>query len=159
MALPGFKNAFETSPKKSPGKGITQHLPIPFPPLPSANGSVEAEAEWGLGVNGDGSPGGRKWKGKEKAVDPVSDDDGIPMIVSPVKSPFPKLTQAQRPATPRSGGTQLGVDSSPLASHFGGPSELGLVDLDGREDGESDGDEFVPVSLTGEVAFSSGSAK
>lgn len=153
MALPGFKNAFETSPKKSPGKKITKHMPVPFPPLPSANGRVEAESEWGSGVNGDGSPRGRKWKGKEKALEPIEEDDGVPMVVSPAKSPLPKLTQAQRAATPRSGGTQLGVESSPPASQFGDAGGLGLVDLDGREDGESDGDEFVPLSLAGEVAF------
>lgn len=160
MALPGFRNAFETSPKKSPGKGITKHMPVPFPPLSSANGRVDVEGEWGSGVNGDGSPGGRKWKGKERAIEPIEEEDGVPMMVpmmvSPAKSPFHKPTQAQQPVTPRSVGTQLGTGSSPLASHFGDPGELGLVDLDGREDGESDGDEFVPLSLAGEVVFTPG---
>ena len=153
LALPGFKNAFEASPKRSPGKKITKHMPVQFPPLPSANDPVEPEAEWGSGVNGDGSPGGRKWKGKEKALEPIEEDDGMALSVSPVKSLFSKPTQVQRPVTPKSGGTQLGVGSSPLASHFGDPGELGLVDLDGREDGESDEDEFVPLSLAGEVAL------
>ena len=126
-------------------------MPVQFPPPSSANGRVEAEGEWGSGVNGDGSPGGRKWKGKEKALEPIEEDDGTSMAVSPIKSLFPKPTQVQRPATPKSEGTQLGVGSSPLASHFGDPGELGLVDLDGREDGESDGDDFVPLSLAGEV--------
>jgi len=155
MALPGFRNAFETSPKKSPGKRITKHMPVPFPPLPSANGHVDVEGEWGSGVNGDGSPGGRKWKGKERAIEPIEEDDGVPMMVSPAKSPFRKPTQAQQSVTPRSAGTQLGIGSSPPVSHFGDPGELGLVDLDGREDGESDGDEFVPLSLAGEVVFTS----
>lgn len=150
MALPGFKNAFEVSPKKSPGKGVTKHMPVPFPPSSSANGRVEAEGEWGSGVNGDGSPGGRKWKGKEKAIEPI-EEDIVPMMVSPVKSPFPKLTQGQPPATPRSVGTQLGVGSSPLVSQFGDGGELGLTDLEGREDGDSDVDEFVPLSLAGEL--------
>ena len=150
MALPGFKNAFEVSPKKSPGKGITKHMPVPFPPSSSSNGRVEAEGEWGSGVNGDGSPGRRKWKGKEKAIEPI-EDDVMPMVVSPAKSPFHKLTQGQPPVTPRSVGTQLGVGSSPLVSQFGDGGELGLMDLEGREDGDSDADEFVPLSLTGEV--------
>jgi hypothetical protein len=155
MALPGFKNAFETSPKKSPGKGITKHMPVPFPPLSSANGRVEADGDWGSGVNGDGSPGGRKWKGKERAVEPIEEDDLVQMDVSPVKSLLHKLTQVQQsvPATPRSVGTQLGVGSSPLPPRFGDGGELGLADLDGREDGESDGDEFIPLSLAGEVKF------
>lgn len=153
LGLPGFKNAFEASPKKSPGKKITKHMPIHFPPQPSANGHVEPEAEWGSGVNGDGSPGGRKWKGKEKALEPIEEDDGALMSVSPIKSLFPRPTQAQRPVTPRSEGTQLGVGSSPLASHFGDAGELGLVDFDGHEDGDSDGDDLVPLSLAGEVAF------
>ena len=126
-------------------------MPVQFPPSSSANGRVEADGEWGSGVNGDGSPGGRKWKGKEKALEPIEEDDGMVMAMSPIKSLFPKPTQAQRPATPKSEGTQLGVGSSPLASHFGDVGELGLVDLDGREDGESDGDDFVPLSLAGEV--------
>ena len=151
LALPGFKNAFETSPKKSPGKGITKHMPVPFPPLSTANGNVEAEGEWGSGVNGDGSPGGRKWKGKERALEPI-EDDVVPMVLSPVKPPFLKPTQAQ-PVTPRSAMTQQGVGSSPMVSQFGDAGELGLVDLDGREDGESDGDEFVPLSFAGEVTF------
>ena len=151
MGLPGFKNAFETSPKKSPGKKITEHLPVPFPPVPSANGHAEAEGEWGSGVNGDGSPGGRKWKGKGKALEPIEEDDGVPMAILPIKPLFPKQTQTGRPATPRSGGTQLGVGSSP--SQFGDVGELGLMYLDGREDGESDGDEFVPLSLAGEVVL------
>ena len=155
MALPGFKNAFEISPKKSPGKKITQHSPIPFPPSSSANGHAEAEAEWGSGVNGDGSPGGRKWKGKGKALEPIEEDDGGPMMGSPVKSLFTKLTQTRQPTTPRSGGTHLGVGSSPQVSQFGDAGELGLMDLDGREGGESDGDEFVPLSLAGEVMFPS----
>ena len=155
MALPGFKNAFEISPKKSPGKKITQHSPIPFPPSSSANGHAEAEAEWGSGVNGDGSPGGRKWKGKGKALEPIEEDDGVPMMASPVKSLFTKLTQTRQPTTPRSGGTQLGVGSSPQVSQFGDAGELGLMDLDGREGGESDGDEFVPLSLAREVMFPS----
>lgn len=155
MVLPGFKNAFETSPKKSPGKGITKHMPVPFPPLPSANGRAEADNEWGSGVDGDGSPGGRKWKGKEKARDPIEEGDLVPMVVSPAKSLLPKLTQAQQPATatPRSAWTQLGVGSSPLASRFGDAGEFGQMDVDRREDEESDGDEFVPLSLAGEVRF------
>ena len=152
MALPGFKNAFETSPKKSPGRGITKHMPIPFPPSSSANGHVEAEGEWGSGVNGDGSPGGRKWKGKQKALEPIEEEDRMLMVVSPTKSPFPKITQGRQPVTPRSVGTQLGIGSSPTVSQFGDAGELGLADLDGREDGESDGDEFMPLSLAGEVA-------
>jgi hypothetical protein len=116
MALPGFKNAFETSLKRSPGKAITKHLPVPFPPLSSANGRVEVEGERGSGVDGDGSPGGRKWKGKEKALEPIEEDDGMSIVVLPIKSPFSKPTQAQQPVTPRSGGTQLGMGSSPLAS-------------------------------------------
>lgn len=161
MALPGFKNAFETSPKKSPGKAITKHMPVPFPPLPSANGRVEADGEWGSGVNGDGSPGGRKWKGKERAVEQIEEDDLAPMVVSPTKSLLHKLTQVQRsvPATPRSAGTQLGVGSSPLVLRFGDGGELGLADLDGRDDPESDGDEFVPMSLAGEVWFDSRSTE
>jgi len=155
LALPGFKNAFEISPKRSPGKKITKHMPVQFPPSSNANGHVEAEGEWGSGVNGDGSPGGRKWKGKEKALEPIEDDDGMPMAVSPIKSLFHKPTQVQRPVTPKSEGTQLGVGSSPLASHFGDAGELGLVDLDGREDEESDGDDFVPLSLAGEVMLES----
>ena len=154
MALPGFKNAFETSPKKSPGKRITKHMPVPFPPLSSAIDRAEAEGEWGSGVNGDGSPGGRRWKGKGKALEPI-EDDSVPMVVSPAKSPFPKPAQAQRSVTPRSVGTQLGIGSSPTASQFGDPGELQLVDLDGREDGESDGDEFLPLSLAGEVRLAS----
>ena len=153
MALPGFKNAFETSPKKSPGKRITEHSPVPFPPLSSANGHAEAEAEWGSGVNGDGSPGGRKWKGKGKALEPIEEDDGVPMAVSPIKPLFLKQTQTRQPATPRSGGTQLGMGSSPSMSQFGDAGEIGLMGLDGREDMESDGDEFVPLSLAGEVEF------
>jgi len=128
-------------------------MPIPFPPSLSANGQFEAEGEWGSGVNGDGSPGGRKWKGKQKALEPIEDDDGVPMVVSPAKSPFPKQTPAQQPVTPRSVGTQLGIGSSPVASQFGDVGELGLADLGAREDGESDGDEFVPLSLAGEVAL------
>ena len=131
MALPGFKNAFETSPKKPPAKKITQYLPIPFLPLSSANGHAETEAEWGSGVNGDGSPGGRKRKGGEKALEPIED------------------------AIPRSGGTQLGMGSSPPVLQFGDVGELGLMDPDGRGGGESDGDEFIPLSLAGEVMFSS----
>ena len=127
-------------------------MPVPFPPLSGANSCVEVEGEWGSGVNGDGSPGGRKWKGKEKALEPI-EDDGVPMVVSPVKPPFPEPTRAQRPATPRPVVTQLGVGSSPQTSQFGDAGELGLVDLDGREDGESDEDEFVPLSLAGEVTF------
>ena len=154
MALPGFKNAFEMSPKKSPGKGITKHMPVPLPPPSSnANGRVEAEGEWGSGVNGDGSPGGRKWKGKERAVEPI-EDDILPMVVSPVKSQFPKFTQIQPSVTPKSVGTQLGVGSSPLASQFGDAGDLGFMDLDGREDGESEGEEFVPLSVAGEVGGS-----
>ena len=151
LALPGFKNAFGTSPKKSPGKKITNHMPVPFPPVPSANGSVEIEGEWGSGVNGDGSPGGRKGKGKERALEPI-EDDVVPMVVSPVKPPFSKPTHAQQPFTPRSVVTQLGAGSSPVMSQFGDTGELGLVDLDGREDGEIDGEEFLPLSLAGEVA-------
>ena len=132
MALPGFKNAFETSPKKSPGKKITQHLPIPILPLSSVNGQAEIEAEWGPGVNGDRSPGSRKWNGKEKAIEPIEED-----------------------ATPRSGVTYLGVGSSPPVSQFGDVGELGLMDLDGHEGRESDEDEFVPLSLSSEVMFSS----
>ena len=150
MVLPGFKNAFETSPKKSPGRGITKHMPVPFPPVAGANGHVEVDGEWGSGVNGDGSPGGRKWKGKGKALEPIEDDPGV----SPSKSLFIQLTQVQQqtiPVTPRSAGTQLGAGSSPPPSRLGDANELGLVDLDGREDGESDGDEFVPLSLAGEV--------
>ena len=156
MALPGFKNAFEKSPKKSPGKGITKHMPVPFPPSSSANGHVETEGDWGSGVNGDGSPGGRKWKGKGKAVEPIEEYDGIPMVVSPAKSPFPRPTQVQQPMTPRSGGTQTGLGSSPMTSQFGDAGELVLVDLDGREDGDSDADEFIPLSLAGEVFFTPG---
>jgi hypothetical protein len=154
MALPGFKNAFETSPKKSPGKGIMKHMLVPFPPSSSANGHAEAEGEWRSGVNGDGSPGGRKWKGKERAVEPIEEDNMVQMVVSPVKSLFPELTQARPPVTPMSVGTQLGVGSSPLASQFRDAGELGFMDLDGREDGESEGKEFVPLSLTGEVGRS-----
>lgn len=154
MVLPGFKNAFETSPKKSPGKGITKHMPVPFPPLPSANGRVEADGEWGAGVNGDGSPGGRKRKGKERAIEPIVDDI-VPMVVSPVKSILTKLTQAQNlvPATPKPPEIELGVGSSPLASRsrFDDAGQLGLVDLNAHEYGESDGDEFVPLSFAGEV--------
>ena len=157
LALPGFKNAFERSPKKSPRKKITEHLPVAFPPLPDANGLSEAEGEWGSGVNGDGSPGGRKWKGKGKALEPIEDDDGAVMVVSPVKSLFPKPTEDQRPVTPRSGGTGLGAGSSPLPSHFGDLVEFGNTDLDGREEAESDGYEFVPLSLAGEVMSASGS--
>ena len=162
MALPGFKNAFETSPKKSPGKRITKHMPVPFPPLPSANGRAEADAEWGAGVNGDGSPGGRKkWKGKERAFEPIEEDEIVPMVVSPAKSPFPKLTPVQQlvPATPRSAGTQLGAGSSPLASRFSHAGEIGPMDLDEHEDGESDGDDFVPLSLAGEVGLTFRSAE
>jgi len=108
LALPGYKNAFETSPKKSPGKKITKHMPVQFPRSSSANCRVEADGEWGSGVNGDGSPGGRKWKGKEKALEPIEEDDGISMAVSPTKALFPKPTQVQRPVTPKSEGTQLG---------------------------------------------------
>ena len=151
MVLPGFKNAFETSPKKSPGKKVTNHMPVPFPPSSSTNDRVEAEGEWGSGVNGDGSPRSRKWKGKERAIEPIEDEDVVPMVVSPTKSPFPKLVEAQRPVTPRSIGTQLGVGSSPLTSQFGDGGDLGLADLDVRDDAESDGDEFVPLSLAGEV--------
>ena len=72
------------------------------------------------------------------------------MVVSPAKSLLPKLTQAQQSvaAAPGSVVLELGVGISPPASRFGDPSELGLVDLDGngREDGESDGDDFVPLS-------------
>ena len=127
-------------------------MPVPFPPSSSANGCVETEGEWGSGVNGDGSPGGRKWKGKEKALEPIEDDE-VPMVVSPIKPPFPEPTHARRSATPRPV-VQLGAGSSPLMSQFGDAGGLGLVDLDGREDsGESGGDEFVPLSLAGEVAF------
>ena len=104
LALPGFKNAFEISPK-SPGKKITKHMPVQFPPSSNANGHVEAEGEWGSGLNGDGSTGGRKWKGKEKALEPIEDDDGMPMAVSPIKSLLHKPTQVQRPVTPKSEGT------------------------------------------------------
>ena len=153
LALPGFKNAFETSPKRSPEKKITKHMPVPFPPSSSANDRVEIEDEWGSGVDGDGSPKGRKWKGKEKALEQIEEGNGVPMIVSPAKSPLPRTVQVQLSATPRSVGTQLGFGSSPLVSQFGDAGELALADLNGREDGEGDGDEFVPLSLAGEVGF------
>jgi len=80
--------------------------------------------------------------------------DEVPMAVSPVKPPFPEPTHGRRSATPRPAVVQLGVGSSPPTSQFGDTGGLGLVDLDGREDsGESDGDELVPLSLAGEVAF------
>ena len=153
LALPGFKNAFETSPKRSPEKKITKHMPVPFPPPPNANDRIEVEGEWGSGVDGDGSPKGRKWKGKEKALESVEEDNGIPMVVSPAKTPLPKTAQALQSVTPRSVGTQLGFGSSPLVSQFGDTGELALADLNGHEDGEGDGDEFVPLSLAGEVVF------
>lgn len=136
-------------------------MPVPFPPLPSANDRVDADGEWGSGVNGDGSPGGRKWKGKEKALEPIEDDDLMSMVVSPAKPIFPNSTQVQQPvfATPRSAGTQTGVGSSPLASRFGDAGELALEGLDGREDEESDGEDFVPLSLAREVRFISRSAE
>jgi len=49
---------------------------IHVPPPSSANGRVEAEAEWASGVNGGGSPGGRKWKWKEKALEPIEEGGG-----------------------------------------------------------------------------------
>jgi len=116
---------------EDPGKGITKYMPVPFPPSSSANGRVEAEGEWGSGVNGDGSPGGRKGKGKERALELIEDDE-VPMAVSPVKPPFPEPTRAQQSATPRSVVVQLGVGSSPLTSQFGDTDGLGLVDFDGR---------------------------
>ena len=61
------------------------------------------------------------------------------MVVSLTKSPFPILTEAQRPVTPRSIGTQLGAGSSPLTSQFGDGGGLGLADLDVRDDAEGDG--------------------
>ena len=132
-------------------KKVTNHVPGPFPPSSSTNDRVEAEGEYGSGVNGDGSPRCRKWKGKERAIGPIEDDDVVPMVVSPTKSPFPKLVEAQRFVTPRSVGTQLGAESSPLTSQFGDGGDLGLADLDVRDDAEGDGDELVPLSLTGEV--------
>lgn len=152
LALPGFKNAFEASPKRSPEKKITKHMPVPFPPSSNVNDRVEVEGEWGSGVDGDGSPKGRKWKGKEKALGPIEEGNGVPMVVSPAKSPLPRAAQVQRSVTPRPMGTQLGVGSSPLVSQFG-DGELALTDLNGREDGEGDGDDFVPLSLAGEVGF------
>lgn len=74
------------------GKRITQHLPIPFPPLSSANGRAETEAEWGSGITGDGSPGDRKRKGTEKAFEPIDEDDGVLMMVSSAKFLPTKLT-------------------------------------------------------------------
>ena len=153
LALPGSKNAFETSLKKSPGKEITKDMPVLFPPSSSANSCVEAEGEWGPGVNGDENPGGRRGKGKEKTLEPIEDDE-VPMVVSPIKPQFPEPTHARQSAIPRPGVVQLKVEGSPLASRFGGTGGPRLVDLDGREDsGESDGDEFVSLSLVGEVAF------
>ena len=149
MVLPGFKNAFETSPKKSPGKKVTNHMPVPFLPSSSTNDRVEVEGEWGSGVNGDGSPRSRKWKGKKRAIEPIKDYDVVPMVVSPTKSPFPKLVEVQRPVTPRSVETQLGADT--LTSQFSNGGDLGLADLGVRDNAESDGDGLVPLSLAGEV--------
>ena len=49
---------------------------IDVPPPSSANGRVETEDEWAPGVDDDGSSGGRKWKEKEKALEPIEEDSG-----------------------------------------------------------------------------------